>query len=199
MNQRGEMTLSAALILLVMATLVLLCALELRRSFSHLEKRTKLFLCLKETKGEFVEFMKFMGRTNWGIKNTNRAKLIMLFIPGLQGASMEAEKLKKTLQYIQEGRFLLYLKTISRLKAKGCPLDPRLALTPFESGARLFNRDAEGAVKLKEKEWNYYFYTKPYFVELSFKSHQWEGIKPRMLFESKERPATFRSLLSVPL
>src|SRR5690606_10842268 len=120
MNQRGEITLMSCFLMMILTTLVLLCGLELRKSFRLLEKRTHLYLCVKETKGEFHEFMKFMGRANWAIKNINRASLVMIFIPGLQKFALDAQKAKKYIQYVQNGRIVSYLKTLKDLKDKQC-------------------------------------------------------------------------------
>lgn len=196
MNQKGEVTLLSMLLILTLSGLILLSSLELRKSFKLLEKRTQLFLCVKETKGEFHHFMKFMGRTNWGIKNINRVGLIMMFIPGLQGASMESEKLKKYLQYAQEARLVSYLKTLNDLRSKSCPLDPRMFITPFKLGTRLFQRNAEGAVVLREEEWTYYFLSKPYLLQIKTNLKNWERVKPKMEYQVEEKAAKLSFLWS---
>lgn len=196
MNQKGEITLVSMLLILTLSSLILLSSLELRKSFKLLEKRTHLFLCVKETKGEFHHFMKFMGRTNWGIKNINRAALIMMFIPGLQGASMETQKLKKYLQYSQEVRLVSYLKTLNELRTKSCPLDPRLFITPFKLGTRLLQRNAEGAIILREEEWTYYFLSRPYLLQIKISLKNWEQINPRLNYQVEEKAAKLSSLWS---
>ena len=69
MNQKGEVTLITTLLMFILLGIVLLSSLELKSSFRKLQRRTELFLCVKETKGEINLFLKFMGRTNWAIKN----------------------------------------------------------------------------------------------------------------------------------
>lgn len=196
MNERGEVTLLSCFVLFILMSLVLLCGLELGKSFRLLEKRTKIFLCLKETKGTHLEFMHFMGRANWGIKNINRTSLIMMFIPGLQGAATEAQKLKKVLQYSQEAKLLWYLKNLKQINAKGCPIDPRMYLTPFEIGDRLLKRSPEGAAKLKEDQWDYYFFLRPYFLTLNVNSSQWEAIHPKLKTKAQEKLGKLPSHLS---
>jgi hypothetical protein len=187
MNQKGEITLLSCLLILTFSSIVILCSLELRKSFELLRKRSELYLCAKETKGEFNEFMKFMGRTNWAIKNINRAGLIMTFIPGLQGAAMDAQKLKKYLQYIQQARVVSYVKTLTQIKLKSCPVDPRLFITPFVMGAKLLKRDAEGAIILRKDEWNYYFIKHPYYMNLAVSPRGWEDLNPKIDFLSEEK------------
>jgi hypothetical protein len=196
MNQKGEVTLTSCLITLALTGLVLLSALELRQSFSLLEKRTRLFLCLKETKGEFHQFTRFMGRANWGIRNLNRASLIMLFIPGAQGGAMNAGKLKKFLQHSQEIRLISYLKTLTNLKRQGCPLDPQLFITPFQSGPSILSRDKEGAAILRKNEWTYGFLSRPYLVTMKVNLNQWENIHPTPRYKTEEKAAKLSSLLS---
>lgn len=196
MNQKGEVTLMSCLLIFCLMSVVLLSALELQKSFKLLKKRTHLFLCVKETKGELHTYMKFMGRTNWGIKNINRASLIMMFIPGAQGAAMEAKKLKKYIQYTQEARTVSYLKTLKDLRSKSCPLDPRMFITPFKLGTRLLDRDGDGAAILREEEWTYGYFSKPYFVSIKVNASSWERVKPKITYTSEEKLAKLSSLLS---
>lgn len=197
MNERGEVTLMSCFLIFILMSIVLICGLELRRSYKQIQKRTKLFLCVKETKGEFHEFMTFMGQTNWGIKNLNRVSIITLFIPGLQGISTNADRAKKLLKYVQEGRSILYLKTLKDLqKERGCPIDPRMYFTPFKIGSRLFKRDGEGALILRENVWSYYFLLKPYVLDLKVDSANWERPKSKMTYQASEKGAKLSSLLS---
>lgn len=196
MNEKGEVTLISCLLILALSGVILICSMELHSSFKLLKRRTDLFLCVKESKGEIHLFMKFMGRTNWAIKNINRASMIMIFVPGLQGLALDAQKAKKYLQYSQEARSISYLKTLTELKKKQCPLDPRMFITPFVLGPRLFKRDAEGAAILREDEWNYYFLSKPYLLTLKIQSQGFERINPKLTYISEEKAAKLSSLWS---
>ena len=196
MNQKGEITLISCLLILTLSGVVLICSMELQGSFKLLKKRTDLFLCVKETKGEINQYLKFMGRTNWGIKNINRASMIMVFIPGLQGAAMDAQKAKKYIQYAQEARTISYLKTLTDIKKKQCFLDPRMFLTPFALGSRLLKRDAEGAAIIREAQWEYYFFSKPYLLSLKIQTKDLERIKPRPLYTTEEKGEKLSFLLS---
>jgi hypothetical protein len=196
MNQKGEITLFSCLILFLLAGIVLLSALELRKSFHHLEKRTQLFLCVKKTKGELHQFLKMMGRTNWGIKNLNKASLIMLFIPGLQGASMSAKKIKTALQHIQEIRLLSYLKTLKDIQGQNCPLDPRMFITPYQLGAQLLKRDQDGAAILRSKEWTYGYLSKPYLITIKINASKLEKTNPKIHYLTEEKAEKLSSLLS---
>jgi hypothetical protein len=196
MNQKGEVTLLSTLLVLVLMSVVLLSALELRKSFKLLEKRTELFICTKEAKGELNLYLKFMGRTNWGIKNIKKIALIMMFIPGLQGVAANAEKAKKYLQLVQELKHVSYLKTLGSLKAKGCALDPRMYISPFIIGPRFFKRDFHGALKLKETKWTYYYFSKPYLLSLEVNASSWESFHPKLNYIAGEKGAKLSSLLS---
>jgi hypothetical protein len=192
MNQKGEVTLLSTLLILALMSIVLLCALELRKSFKLLEKRTNLFLCVKESKGEFNQYMKFMGRTNWAIKNINRVSLIMMFVPGLQGVAASSQKAKKFLQQAQNLKLISYLKTLSHLEAKSCPLDPRMLITPFKMGSR----DSDGALILKEDQWAYYYFSKPYLLTLKIDASGFESITPKILYQAEEKAAKLSFHLS---
>jgi hypothetical protein len=192
MNQRGETTLLSCFLLFTLMSIVLLCALELSKSFRQTERRSHLFLCVKEIKGEHHHFLKFMGRTNWGIKNINRTSLIMLFIPGLQGVASNAQKAKKYLQHTQELRLISYLKTLSKLKARSCPMDPRMLITPFK-----LKRNTDGALRLKEEKWTYYYFSKPYLISLKVDATGFESIRPTITYLSEESLARLSSLLSL--
>lgn len=195
-NQKGEVTVLLTLLIVVLTGIVLLCALELRKSYSFLEKRTHLFLCVKETKGELHQYMKFMGRTNWAIKNINKASLIMMFIPGLQGIAADAQKAKKYIQYAQEARLISYMKTLSDLRSKKCSTDPRMFITPFKLGSRLLKRDAFGAAELREEKWTYYYLSKPYLLQIEINASGFESLKPNIKYKSEEKAAKLSSLLS---
>lgn len=196
MNQKGEASLLAVFILLAMSALFVLLSLELRSSYLQLQRRTNLFLCTKEVKGELHRHLKFMGRTNWGINNVKYAALIMVFIPGMQGAAINYDKVKKLLQSLQALAVLSYMKTFYDLRQKGCPLDPRLYITPFELGGAVLRRDEEGAAILRKKKWSYYFYAKPYTLELEIDSRDFEGIYPRIKYRTLEKGAMLSSHLS---
>ena len=94
-NQKGEAILFCVLILVALSGLLTLCSLELQHHFSSMKKRTTLFLCVKETKGELNLYLKSMGRLNWLLQNVSRAQMIAVFYPPLWPVVGNAEKLKK--------------------------------------------------------------------------------------------------------
>ena len=198
MNERGEMTLTAIFCLLLLTSLLVLTTLKLEESFRLLQRRSQLFLCAKETRGEMERYLTFMGRTNWGIKNAKRASLIMAFIPGLQGAAVQADKVKKVLIHAQNLTRIAYLKKIKDLRGKGCPLDPRILITPFEMSVTDYVRDVNDRAKIREKKWSYYLVKKPYFLELSFDAGSYERINPRIKVRATEIGAKFSSLFFSP-
>lgn len=173
-----------------LAGVMIICALELQRSFSHLKNRTQLLLCVKETKGELNRYLLFMGRTNWGIKNINKIKWLMVFIPGLQGAAANAEQAKRLLISLQDSTLLLYLSKLAQLKAQGCSLDPRLLQTPFELSGRGYARDHTRAAKLRSTKWDYYFLHRPYGLTLNITSKSLEAINPTINYQVKENKVT---------
>lgn len=196
MNQKGEITLLSVLSIFIISTLILLCSLELKKSFHLLKQRTNLFLCLKEVKGELNIFLKFMGKTNWGIKNIDKAGTIMMFVPGLQGAAASAKKAKKILQFSQQARLISFVKTLTTLKSKGCSLDPLMGITPFEIGPQLLIRDAFGAAKLREKKWSYQYLKNPYNITLNIDASRIESTHPEIRYYTEERWGKLSSLLS---
>lgn len=195
MNQRGEMNLVFVLMVAGLSGVLILCALSLHRSFRLLEKRTELFLCIKETEGELVRYIKFMGRTNWALKNIRKAQLIMVFIPGLQGAAANAEKLRKTLVTIQDQTLIPYLKKLSELQTRGCPLDPRFLKTPFHLSGRGYERGSQGAAKLREEKWKNHYISLPYAVSVEWNAHSYESVNPLITRKSSERGAKLSSIL----
>lgn len=196
MNQKGEVTLLSCLMIFCLMSVVLLSALELQKSFNLLQRRTHLFLCVKETKGELNDYIKFMGRTNWAIQNLKKAQVIMLLIPGTQGIAFDAEKLKKYLKHIQEVRTVSYLKSLNDLRKKSCPLDPRMLITPFKLGARVLQREVGGGAILRETKWTYGYFSKPYFLTVEVNASGWESVKPQITYKSEEKLAKLSSLLS---
>jgi hypothetical protein len=196
MKQKGEGLLFFVMVLLCLSGLLLLSALELKKSFSLLEKRTHLYLCAKETKGEFMLYLILMGRTNWAIKNLNRLKLITMIIPGLQGVSGNADRARRILQGYQNYKLISHLNTLRRMKQKGCFLDPQLFITPFMLNAVGYQRDNEGAALLRKTKWTYYYLQKPYLLTHEVDLQSFQRPKPKIVSTTKESTATFSSLWS---
>lgn len=176
--------------------LLLLCSLKLQRSFSLLERRTELLLCTKEAEGETLEFVRFIGRTNWAIKNAKKAQLILMFIPGAQGMALKAHKVKKVMKRFQDLRLLSHLKNLASLKRRGCSLDPRSLTTPFELGAGGFRRSWDATAKLRSPRWTYHYVALPYALAVNWDARGFEGIWPVIKRISSESAAKLPSILS---
>lgn len=197
MNQKGEVTLFTVMVVFVLSSLLLLCQLELRRSYGLLQKRTHLFLCTKETKGELDQHLTLMGKSNWAIENAQKARLIMLLIPGLQGASGSVENVKKAIMKYQDVKAFLYLAKLKTLKSRGCPMDTRVFMTPFQLKIQGHARDQYSRARLREETWTYYFLEKPYLLSLTVTARNLSSLKPKPHYESKEKGARLSSLLSL--
>ena len=196
MNQRGEMNLVFVLIVVALTGVMILCALRLQRSFSLLQKRTELFLCAKETEGELVRYMTFMGRTNWALKNIRKAQLVMVLIPGLQGLAGNAEQIRKTLEAIQDLTLVPYMKKLSDLKLRGCPVDPRLFITPFYVSGRGYQRGSSGAARIRNEKWSNHYVSYPYTVSVEWNAGAYEAVWPKLTRNSSEKTAKLSSILS---
>jgi hypothetical protein len=189
MNQKGEAVLFCVLVLTLLSGLLSLCGLELQRTFRQLENRTKIFLCVKETKGETNNFIKRMGQSNWMIKNTSKAQFFMAFIPGLQGASLKAKEIKKALQTYQQKLLVEYLGALAKIKLKACPIDHQLLKTPFETHLMSFKRGAEGEALARKTRWKYSFYLNPYLLTMDLDLNHWEKQNPIIYLKTKEKQA----------
>lgn len=195
MNQKGEVTTLSALILLVLTSVTLLCALDLMNSFHLIKKKSHLLLCTKEIKGEFHLFMKAMGQSNWAIKNINKVSLIMLIIPGLQAASLNTQRMKKFIQYYQYLKLISFMKRLVILKSNNCPIDPRMFITPFEIEMTRFKRDIHGAVILRKNKWTYHYQLIPYEFSVTIDTKNWEKMKPQLHYSTKEKKVKSSSRL----
>lgn len=198
MKEKGEATLLSILCLVLLTSVLTLSALKLQHSYRLLQKRTKLFLCVKETKEEMNRYLVFMGRTNWGIKNILKVSLIMAFIPGLQGAALEVNEVRKLLKKIQDLSLIAYLEKVRELKARGCPLDPRMIITPFEVGPTGYIRNSNGSARLRNKKWDYVFVKSPYFINLSIDSGSFEAVWPTLRYRATEKGEKLSFLSSSP-
>lgn len=196
-NQKGEAILFCVLILVVLSGLLTLCGLELQRNFSLMKKRTDLFLCVKETKGELDHYMKAMGQINWLLKNISRAQMVAIFYPPLWAVVGSAEKLKKVAKGMQAAGLGVYGAKLRELKGKGCPIDPQMLLTPFKIGKDYgFQRSMDGAALLRNKTWTYYFLDRPYLLTLKIDASKVEAIIPKLSYQAEEKGAILSSLLS---
>jgi hypothetical protein len=198
MNQKGEGILFCLFILVVLSGLLTLCGLELERSFRLLQKRTHLFLCVKETKLEIYHYLKLNGRTNWALNHLAEAQLVAMFIPGLQGMALNAEKLKKALKTIQNVTLATYLNKMTKLKMKGCPIDHRMVITPFILTLTGYQRGAQGQIKLRRQKWTYSFVKPPYQLQLAINAESWESPHPVIRFQAKETGVILSSLSYSP-
>lgn len=190
------MNLFFVLIVACLSGVMILCALKLQRSFRMLEKRTELFLCMKETEGELTRYMKFMGRTNWALKNIEKVKLIALFVPGLQGVAADAEKAKKLLKYMQKAALVPYLKKLVALRSRGCPLDPRMVKTPFVLSGSGYARAWDDTAKLRSKKWTHHYVSLPYAISIDWNASGFESVRPVLNRRSSEKGARLLSILS---
>ena len=197
-NQRGEALLFCVLVLVVLSGLLTVCGLELQRNYSLMKKRTNIFLCVKETKGELDQYMKAMGRMNWLLKNISRAQMVAIFYPPLWAVVGNAEKLKKATKGLQAAGLAAYAAKLVELKGKDCPLDPQMLLTPYQLGSDYgFKRSMDGAAIIRKKTWTYYFLDRPYLLTLKIDASQVEAIIPKLSYQAEEKGAILSSLLSL--
>lgn len=190
MNQRGDCTLLGILVILAMSSLLTLTSLSLVRSFRKLKQRTNLILCLKEIKGEESQLYHFIAKTNFAIKNISRAKKVAVLIPGLQTSAMNAEAIKKIIQQSQDLRLFSHLKKMAKLKAQNCPLPFNLGQSPYQLGPKGLIRNPEGITILRKQEWNYFFYIKPYAVEMKCRAHKYDSQAFKLKCQTSENVAT---------
>ena len=182
MNQKGEILVVSCLVIFLGSALFLLTFLQLKKSFTQLQRRAKIFLCVKEAKGELHSLLSFNGRLNWAIKNINRAQLVTHMIPGVSFVSAKA--LKKSLQQLQQVKIVSFLKNLALSSKKGCPIDLNMMKTPFKNAGLSFKRDFEGRLILREQKWTYKFNLSPYTIRIEVDATHWERIKPVIYFQS---------------
>lgn len=186
MSEKGEATLFGVFTLVALTGIMLLCSLELSRSYRFLTRRSELFLCTKEAKGELNSYLKLMGRSNWAINNIQRAKLVMLFIPGLQGVALNSEKAKTFLKAYQNAQLFVYLNRIKKIAAKGCATDPRLFLTPYMLNGAGYLRQSSGAAIIRKQKWTYIYSRSPYALALEVNTSQSEKVNPKITYRVRE-------------
>jgi hypothetical protein len=120
----------------------------------------------------------------------------MMFIPGLQGGALEAEKAKRTLILLQNTSLVPYLKKVVELKTRGCPLDPRILKTPFYLSGVSYRRAQDGTAQLRNKKWTHHYVSLPYAVEVEWKADGYESVRPLLARKSWENGALLSSTLS---
>jgi hypothetical protein len=183
MNEKGEATILTIMCMVVLTSITLLCCLELRESFGLLKKRTNLFLCAKELKGEHHQHLNVMGRTNWALKNIEKLKWTSLLIPGLQTVGMNANKAKKLLENYQNIHIGLYLNTLKNLSHKNCRPDPEMFKTAYVFNSKGLERNFNGTAKKRSNKWNYTFVSTPYVLNLKIDSSNSENLNPQIFYQ----------------
>lgn len=196
LRHKGEATLFGVLSIVIISGLLLITTLELKRSFTLLQKRTQLFLCVKETQIILKDYLIFMGRTNWGLQNIMKLALVMVFIPGLQAVAVNLPRAKEFLKLAQNLYLIAYLKSLNDLRGKGCPIDPRLVITPFEFGTGIYRRNIDDSAKLRRREWSYQFLSSPYLLSMNIKALDLNAIRPVIKFQTTEKAARLSSIMS---
>lgn len=196
MNERGEAILLSVLILALLSGLLTLCGLELQHSFGQLRKRSELFLCAKEFKGELHQHLKIMGQTNWGLKNLSKIQILSVFIPGLQGVALSGKKIKKILKGIQVASTLRYVAAVTSLTKRHCPLPPNAYRGIFKREGLQLKRGRQSEALLRSRKWTYLFYHHPYLLEMSIDATNIEGLHPHPQYAFKEKGGKSFSLYS---
>ena len=120
----------------------------------------------------------------------------MLFIPGLQGMALEGEKLKRTLILYQNVSLIPFMKKMAELKSRGCPMDPRIFITPFQLSGSVYQRGADGIALLRSSKWTYQYVSIPYSLSVEWDGSNFEAINPRFKRISWENAAKLSSILS---
>jgi hypothetical protein len=189
MNQRGEIGVLCAAGLAAMTGLILLLALELHKEYSLIKRRTHLLLCTKEAKGELLQYLEFMGKTNWALENIQYAQLLAAILPGLQGAALSAEKVKKIIQRVQDVRHLQYKSSLFSLLSKKCPVDQKLLQGPLKTVTLVLRRNSQGLVMLRSSSWSHNLSYYPYHIELKVMAQDWKRLRPLISVTSLESKA----------
>ncbi len=178
-NQRGEISISASLILWVSFLLLSLLIFRLELHHRHLKQKIKLDLCTKEALGMSENYMADMSRLNWGIDNATKVQVITAVIPGLQGVSMKVSKVKKAIQELQKVRTVSFLINVSRLKLKGCPTPHTLYKTPFKYNNLQFIRNKKGVALMRERSWNLKFSVGQYSLRTLYHLPELKTLSPK--------------------
>ncbi len=196
MSERGEALLLSILILALLSGLLTLCGLELENSYGQLKRRSQLFLCTKEFKGELHQHLKLMGKTNWGLKNVSKIQVISLMIPGLQGVAMSSQKLKKALKGIQVASTLRYFAAMTSLTNRHCPLPSGALQGIFKMEGLRLKRGKQNEALLRDQKWTYHIYRHPYIIKMSINATLLDSIHPQITYELQEKGARLFSLYS---
>jgi hypothetical protein len=196
MNERGEAIVLSILILTLLTGLLSLCGLELQHSFGLMRKRSEIFLCTKELKGELHQHLKVMGQTNWGLKNIKKAQLLSAFIPGIQGVALSGEKLKKMLKGIQTTSLIHFLSVITTLNKRHCPVPVNAYQGAFQFDGVRLKRGLQGEALLRNKKWIYLFYHHPYLLEVRINAIRINELQPQIKYSITEKKVKSFSLSS---
>jgi hypothetical protein len=178
-NQRGEISLMASMVLWISFLLLSLLIYRLELHHRHLKQKLKLDLCAKEVMGISETYWAQMSQLNWGIDNATKVQVVAAVIPGLQGVSMKASKVKQALQRIQEARTVSYLIFLSNLKRKGCPTPLSFYKTPFEYNNFLFKRNKKGVAIMRDRQWNASFSLGKYFLAITYQMPELKTLHPK--------------------
>ena len=100
---------------------------------------------------------------------------------------MKTKELKLFLIRTQNLRLISYLNSLKDIRRKGCQMDPRIFITPFELSFGSLRRDQSQSVILRNKKWNYLFYLRPYLINFQVDGTGWESPAPKIKYFSEEK------------
>ncbi len=178
-NERGEISLTASLVLWI--SFLLLSLLTYRLEFHHrqLRQKLRLNLCTKEVLGLSESYWANMSQLNWGINNATKVQVVTAIIPGLQGVSMKVSKVKQALQKLQTVRTVSYLVFLAGLKRKGCSTPLSLYRTPFEYSNGNFKRNMKGVALMRDRTWTSLFSSRPYVLVVRYELPELKVLQPK--------------------
>lgn len=151
------------------------------REFSHLKERGKLMICLKEVKGESHLFIEQIEKLNWGIRNADKAKYLMILFPPLAPVAANAEKAKEVMSKMQNLLLLKYLMKLSQLKVR-CKIHYETFRTPYLINAQGFRRNIEG-VTLWRKQWKIKINSKQEQIHALVSPQTIRSLKPKIRYD----------------
>lgn len=146
--------------------------------FQEIKARGELMLCLKETKGELHQFIVSVEKLNWAINHIDKAKYL-IFIPGLQGVAVNAEKAKKLIQRYQDFTLGQYLLKLAGLQ-KRCRLSAHAFMTPYQISPKGFKRQFDGTTQWRRDKWNTHILGQLELAQIEIKSKKINRLNPEI-------------------
>ncbi len=151
---QGSVTFFGLLGTLILSFMMILFLYHHSTNLRQIRERSLVYLCAKEFYLTQHHFIDKIEAINLALVSTQYLKVITLLFPGniiLTGSS--TQQIQESLKKLQNVLLISYMKNLSLLKKKSCPLPLESYTTPYVLSGWGFQRNSRQQTVLRAQNW----------------------------------------------